>query len=125
MPLPLAHAALLLGSVGLWAPASLAAQAAVADPAAPPMRVLWFHADHAGNGLDITGFVRRIRARPGPLPGFIRVTAPRADGAGAAVACLRSRDLRQAGSRGGTFHVRLADAGPAGQVTVTYAATCP
>ncbi|WP_298200672.1 hypothetical protein [Novosphingobium sp.] len=125
MPLPLVRLALKFCGLSLWAPGIASAPVAAGEPAAPPLRVLWFHADQAGDSVAINGFVRRVSARPGTVPGYIRVAAPRADGGGDAIACLRSRDLQRAGSRGGTFRVRLAGAGAPGRVAVTYAPTCP
>lgn len=93
--------------------------------ASAPMVVLWAHARPARDGLAVNGFVRRTTGRPGPLPGYIRIAAPRAGGTGEVVACLRSRDLRLAGSRGGTFQVRLAGAAEPERIIAVYADTCP
>lgn len=89
-----------------------------------PLSVKWFHSRVDGKGLWVTGFVRKEIFRAGPVPGFIRLAVPRDDGTGESIVCLASRDLRPAGARGGTFHVRLPGASHAELVDVRYVRTC-
>lgn len=91
---------------------------------ADPLRVVWSHATPRAEGVTVSGLVRRILVRPGPARGYIRIDAPRSGDGTVTTVCLASRDLRPAGSRGGTFSAWFHGPYRAEGVTVRYVREC-
>ncbi|MDE2619517.1 MAG: hypothetical protein KGL54_05080 [Sphingomonadales bacterium] len=122
LSLPLLLGVALGAAAALLAPAAASATPSPAGAAAgPPIEVRWLHATPEDSGTRVTGLVRRTRVRPGPVPGFLRLTAPGL----AAPACLGWREMRPAGSRGALFSARLPGAIAEATITADYVTTCP
>lgn len=119
LSLPVLLGAALCAAPALAAPAAATSPAGTATPA--PIEVRWLHATPEGDGTRVTGLVRRTRVRPGPVPGFLRLTAPGL----AAPACLGWREMRPAGSRGALFSARLPGALEEATISAEYVTTCP
>lgn len=88
--------------------------------ASSPVSVEWVHAHLARDGINVSGFVKRVPKQFGTVQGGLEVSARLADGRIVATQLVRWNAMPRKGGRGAAFALRMPVQGNVAAIEVRY-----